>query len=515
MEVHNNLKNSNESGSANIDDQEGYPEMIAAVDLGSNSFHMVVARVDELGNISIIDQMKEMVRLRGGLDAKLNLNEEVGQRALNCLQRFGDRIRHLDASAVRTAGTNTLRTMKASRAFLEKANKALGHRIEIIPGHEEARLVYLGVSHTLSDDEGQQLVIDIGGGSTEFIIGKKFEPLKLESLNIGSVSMTQRFFIDGDLGADKWQTADTALRLEIMPIQKSYHEGNWKFAIGSSGTIKAVRAIIQEFELEKFGITLDAMVTIRDKLIAIGNIENIELPGLKAERAPVFAGGLAILISIFKSLNIKRMTVSDGALREGLLHDMIGRIQHEDVRDRSVQDLMQRFQIDIDHANRIEITALHCFKQVRKDWGIPKKSRRSLRWAACLHEIGMSITHDKYHLQGAHMLKYADIPGFARRRQYLIALLVKTHRKKLEEDAFDSLPEDEQKIARYLSILLRIAVLLHRARIDTDDILPVVEGGVDSLYIKFSKDIGEQALLEADLIQEKVWLNKIGFKLYF
>ena len=209
------------------------------------------------------------------------------------------------------------------------------------------------------------------------------------------------------------------------------------------------------------------------------------------------------------------MTVSDGALREGLLHDMIGRIQHEDVRDRSVQDLMQRFQIDIDHANRIEITALHCFKQVRKDWGIPKKSRRSLRWAACLHEIGMSITNDKYHLQGAHMLKYADIPGFARRRQYLIALLVKTHRKKLEEDAFDSLPEDEQKIARYLSILLRIAVLLHRARIDTDDILPVVEGGVDSLYIKFSKDIGEQALLEADLIQEKVWLNKIGFKLYF
>ncbi len=513
MEVQNNQKDIIKNHIK--DNEEAYPEMIAAVDLGSNSFHMVVARVDPAGNISIIDQLKEMVRLRGGLDAKLNLNDEVAQRALDCLQRFGDRIRHLDATAVRAAGTNTLRTMKGSYAFLKKANKALGHRIEIIPGHEEARLVYLGVSHTLSDDKGKQLVVDIGGGSTEFIIGKKFEPLKLESLNIGSVSMTQRFFVNGDLGADKWQSADTALRLEIMPIQHNYHKGNWKFAIGSSGTIKAVRAIIQEFELEKFGITLNAMIIIRDKLIAMGNIENIELPGLKTERAPVFAGGLAILIAIFESLNIERMTVSDGAVREGLLYDMIGRIQHEDVRDRSVQDLMQRFQVDIEHAHRVEQTALHCFKQVRKDWDIPKKTGRSLRWAACLHELGMSITHDKYHLQGAYMLKYADIPGFARRRQYLISLLVKTHRKKLEEDAFESLPEDEQKIARYLSILLRISVLLHRARIDTKDILPVVEGGLDSLHIKCAKDIGEQALLEADLIQEKIWLNKIGFKLYF
>jgi len=504
MEVQQNQKN-----------VETYPEMIAAVDLGSNSFHMVVARVDSLGNISIIDQLKEMVRLRGGLDSKLNLNDEVAQRALDCLQRFGDRIRHLDATAVRAAGTNTLRTMKGSQSFLKKAQIALGHSIEIIPGHEEARLVYLGVSHTLSDDKDKQLVVDIGGGSTEFIIGKKFEPLKLESLNIGSVSMTQRFFEKGDLSLDKWKTADTALRLEIMPIQREYRQGKWKFAIGSSGTIKAIRAITQEFELEKFGITLAAMYNIRDKLIKMGNIENIELPGLKPERAPVFAGGLAILISIFESLKINSMTVSDGALREGLLYDMIGRIQHEDVRDRSVKDLMQRFQIDSEHAQRVEQTALHCFKQVRKDWKIPKKSSRSLRWAACLHELGMSITHDKHHLQSAHILKYADIPGFARRRQYLIALLVKTHRKKIEPDAFEDLPEEEQKTARYLSILLRISVLLHRARIDTNEVLPTVEGSKDSLHIKCSKDISEQALLEADLIQEKAWLNKIGFKLYF
>lgn len=512
IEQNNEQEVSNQNNNNN---EESTPEMIASVDLGSNSFHMVVARVDQQGNISIIDQIKEMVRLRGGLDENLNLNEEVEKRALDCLQRFGDRIRHLDRSAVRAAGTNTLRTMKDSREFLRKANIALGHRIGIIPGHEEARLVYLGVSHTLSDDEGKQLVIDIGGGSTEFIIGKKFEPLTLESLNIGSVSMTQRFFPDGDLSAGKWRIADTLLRLEIVPIQRYFEAGNWKFAIGSSGSIKATRNIIRELELEKFGITLEAMYNIRDRLIEMGSIDKIELPGLKEDRAPVFAGGLAVLISIFESLKIERMTVSEGALREGLLYDMLGRINHEDVRERSVNDLMKRFQIDVDHAERVKTTALHCFDQVRKDWGIPKKSRLSLIWAASLHELGLSITHDKHHLQGAHILKYADIPGFARRRQHMMALLVKTHRKKLEEDAFESLSEEDQVTARYLCILLRLSVLLHRSRINTIDILPKVEGSTDSLYIKCSKDIGEQALLEADLIQEKEWLNKVGFKLYF
>jgi exopolyphosphatase/guanosine-5'-triphosphate,3'-diphosphate pyrophosphatase len=289
---------------------------------------MVVARVDEHGNFSMIDQIKEMVRLRGGLDANNNMDDVVAQKALDCLQRFGDRIRHLPHEAVRAAGTNTLRTMKGSAAFLRKANKALGHQIEIIPGHEEARLVYLGVSHTLSDDQGKQLVIDIGGGSTEFIIGKKFEPKILESLNIGSVSVTKRFFPDGSLSADKWQSADTALRLEIMPIQRAYSSNNWKRATGSSGSIKATRAIIMELGLSQFGITLKNLYELRDRLIAIGTIDQLELPGLKEERAPVYAGGLAILIAIFESLKIESMTVSDGALREGLLYDMLGRIKH-------------------------------------------------------------------------------------------------------------------------------------------------------------------------------------------
>lgn len=495
-------------------EEQQYPEMIAAVDLGSNSFHLIVARVDEFGNFAMVDQMKEMVRLRGGLDDYNNMDDAVAQGALECLQRFGDRIRHLDTDAVRAAGTNTLRTMKKSASFLRKANKALGHRIEVIPGREEARLVYLGVSHTLSDDKGKQLVIDIGGGSTEFIIGKRFEPRRLESLNFGSVSVTKRFFPNGDLSMANWQTANTVLRLEIMPIQREYSNNNWKQATGSSGTIKATRAIIQELELELFGITLKALYNIRDQMVEMGNIENIELPGLKQDRAPVFAGGLAIIIAIFESLKIEVMTVSDGALREGLLYDMLGRINHEDVRYRSVQDLIQRFNIDVEHAERVKKTALHCFKQARKDWNLIKKRKLTLGWAADLHELGMSITHDKHQLRAGYILEHADIPGFARRRQQWLAVLVMSHRKKLDPEIFERLPEDERQKIIYLSILLRISVLLHRSRID-QDILPVIEVSTDSLHLRRSKDLKDHALIEADLLQEKAWLEKFGFKLYF
>ena len=488
--------------------------MIAAVDLGSNSFHMIVARVDENGNFSMVDQMKEMVRLRGGLDEDNNMDEAVAKNALDCLQRFGDRIRHLDRSAVRAAGTNTLRTMNQSKEFLRQANLALGHRIEIIPGREEARLVYLGVSHTLSDDRGNQLVIDIGGGSTEFIIGEMFEPKSLESLNMGSVSATKRFFADGNLSKKNWNKANTVLRLEIMPIEKQYSSNNWVYAIGSSGTIKATQEIIHAFELDKFKVTLEALYNIRARMIKMETIEQLKLPLINSERLPVYAGGLAILIAVFESLKIDFMTVSEGALREGLLYDLLGRIQHEDVRDRSVRDLMQRFNIDTLHASLVKATALHCFKKVRKTWGLQKKRKRILGWAAELHELGMSITHDKHHLQGAHILEFADIPGFARRRQHWLSMMVLSHRKKLPLELLNELSDDDRSTVLYLIVILRLSVLLHRSRQDIE-ILPKVEGGENHLHIHIDGDISEQALLEADLTQEKQWLSKVDFKLTF
>ena len=496
------------------ENKQKYPEMIAAVDLGSNSFHMIVARVDESGNFAMVDQLKEMVRLRGGLDSKNNMDEAVAQRALDCLQRFGDRIRHLDHNCVRAAGTNTLRTMKKSNAFLRKANKALGHRIEIIPGREEARLVYLGVSHTISDDRGNQLVIDIGGGSTEFIIGERFESKILESLNFGSVSATARIFADGKLTEKNWKKANTALRLEIMPIANEYSADNWEFAIGSSGTIKATQEIIRELALAKFKITLDALYEIRDRMIDMKTVDKIQLAGLNADRAPVYAGGLSVLIAVFEALDIDRMTVSEGALREGLLYDLLGRIQHEDVRDRSVRDLMQRFNIDVEHASMVKETALHCFKSIRKSWGLPKKRKHILGWAADLHELGMSITHDKHHLQGAHILEYADIPGFARRRQHWLSVMVMGHRKKLPVDTLNELTSNQRSTLIYLIVLLRLSVLLHRSR-KHQTLLPKVTGSENSLRLHFEFDLKDHALLEADLIREKQWLEKVDFTLSF
>lgn len=488
--------------------------MIAAVDLGSNSFHMIVARVDENGTFSMVDQMKEMVRLRGGLDENNNMDEQVAQNALDCLRRFGDRIRHLDSRCVRAAGTNTLRTMNKSKSFLRKANEALGHKIGIIPGREEARLVYLGVSHTLSDDKGNQLVIDIGGGSTEFIIGEMFESKVLESLNFGSVSATQRFFGNGKLSRKNWKKANIALRLEIMPIENEYSADNWKFAIGSSGTIKATREIIEALGFDKFKITLESLYKIRGQMIEMETIDKLQLPLKNSERVPVYAGGLAILIAVFEALKIKSMTVSDGALREGLLYDLLGRIQHEDVRDRSVRDLTQRFNIDKTHSNLVKNTALHCFKKLRKSWDLPKKRKHILGWAADLHELGMSITHDKHHLQGSHILEYADIPGFASRRQYWLSLMVMSHRKKLSSEAIQELSDSERPTVIYLIVILRLSVLLHRSR-QSIEIYPVVEGKENHLHLNIDGDINEQALLEADLIQEQQWLSKIDFELSF
>ena len=499
----------------NINTDGDHNDMIAAIDLGSNSFHMIVARMDGQGGFTMLDQMKEMVRLRGGLSKEGHLSKEKQLEALDCLRRFGDRVKHFAPENVRIAGTNTLRSMKDSQDFFTQANEALGHEIEIISGHEEARIVYLGVSHTLSNDFGKQLVIDIGGGSTEFIIGKKFEPIDLESLNIGSVSATQRFFSNNKLSKSNWKKANTALRLEIMPIESAFRTGNWKRAIGSSGTIKATRKIIQELQLEKFGISLYALHQIRDRLIAAKTIDNIDLPGLVTERIPVYAGGLAVLIAVFEALKIKTMTVSDGALREGLLYDLMGRIQHEDVRSRSVEELVQRFNIDNDQAQRVKQTAIHLFTQVRKDWGLPKQSKKLLAWATDLHEIGMSITHSKYHLHGAYILDYVDMSGFSRKEQHWLSVMVQTHRRKLTYDVFDGLPKVEKHIVKRLSILLRLSVLLHRLRLE-QEVLVKALASANYLKLECNREIlATRQLLLADLEREKKWLDKVNIELNF
>ena len=507
-------KNSKDTEQKKVTDTQ-QNDMIAAVDLGSNSFHMIVARMDGKGGFTMLDKIKEMVRLRGGLDQQGHLNNEKAQQALACLTRFGERIKHLPANNVRIAGTNTLRSMKHADDFIAQANQALGHEIAIISGHEEARLVYLGVSHSLSSDQGKQLVIDIGGGSTEFIIGRNFEPSHLESLNLGSVSVTQRFFAHNQLSEKYWKQANTALRLEIMPIESLFHSGHWTRAIGSSGTIKATRKIIGELQLEKFGISLYALHHIRERMIAAKTLDQLQLPGLAADRLPVYAGGLAVLIAVFESLRIKSMIVSDGALREGLLYDLMGRIQHEDVRSRAVDGLQQRFNIDRAQAQRVRKTAYHFFNCVQKDWQLPPNSELLLGWAADLHEIGMSITHSKYHHHGAYILDYVDISGFSRKEQHWLSVIVQTHRRKLNYDSFDGLPEAEKRAVKHLSLLLRLAVLLHRLRLN-QDVLPNLSVTFTSVHLSCNRSLLKQRnLLLADLKRETMWLKKINIELTY
>ncbi|PWQ98805.1 Ppx/GppA phosphatase family protein [Leucothrix arctica] len=489
-------------------------QMLAAVDLGSNSFHMIVSRADENGNLTLIDKEKEMVRLRGGLDKKGELDPIVEERAYQCLQRFSDRLRNIDPKNVRVAGTNTLRNMRQSDAFVSKGSKLLGHPIEIVSGQEEARLVYLGVAHTLSNDHGKQLVIDIGGGSTEFIIGADFHPLKLESLDIGAASSTQRFFKGGDLSKKCWEKASLGIRLEILPIEQAYAKKYWSLATGSSGTIKTTLNVILALELERFGITLKALYSIRDRMIKAGSVDDLNLPSLSDDRKPVYAGGLAVLIAVFEALNITEMTVSDGALREGLLYDMLGRIRHEDVRDRTIEELSQRFNIDKAQAHHVHKTASHLFDQVKKDWSLTSNHRQLLCWAASLHEIGLAITHNKHHFQGAHILKYAFMPGFSKREQAWLATLVKSHRRKVDFSRYQDISEQNQKTIMRLSIMVRLAVLLHRRR-DMNEITPDVAVEGYNVSIKYNKGHENRELLEADLLREKSWLKKIDYHLTY
>ncbi|PID46053.1 MAG: exopolyphosphatase [Proteobacteria bacterium] len=495
-------------------DQGMSGQTLAAVDLGSNSFHMIISRIDASGKPTLIDKEKEMIRLRGGLDEQGNLDPDYEARALACLKRFGDRLRHFESRNVRIAGTNTLRRMQNSDDFIRKGSQLLGHPIEIISGREEARLVYLGVSHSLSCDQRKQLVIDIGGGSTEFIIGRDFIPETLESLDVGAASSTQRFFAMGDLSATAWERADVAIRLEILPIQQAFERGNWSRAIGSSGTIKTTLSILQALGYESFCITLDALYKLRDLMITAGHLTKLSLPGLSEDRQPVYAGGLAVLIAVFESLNIDEMIVSEGALREGLLYDMLGRICHEDVRDRSIEEMMGRFQIDFPHAERVQKTALVLFDQVAEKWSLPKKERALLSWAAQLHEIGLLITHNKHHYQGAYILKYAFMPGFSRREQVWISTLVKTHRRKIRDAQFEDIPEHDRETLIRMSILLRLSVLLHRRR-DSRDLSPKLQVEDHRIQLISEKGLAERELLEADLKREQAWLEKVNYDLCY
>ncbi|MEN9501455.1 MAG: exopolyphosphatase [Pseudomonadota bacterium] len=490
---------------------------LATIDLGSNSFHMIVVQVDAKGHVTVLDRLREPVRLGNGLDAKGQLTKPAQERALACLERFGDRVRDFPSENVAAVGTNTLRQTKNASEFLQLAEAALGHPIAIISGREEARLIYLGVAHSLAQDQrGKRFVMDIGGGSTELIIGQGFEPLHLESLRMGCVS-SQRFFPDGQLSKSCWEKALTAAHLELAPIKAGYRAIGWESATGASGSIRAVEKVIQQTGLAPYGITLEHMETVRGLMIEAGHVDKLRLPGLSDDRKPVFAGGLAILIATFEALKIRRMSVSDGALREGLVYDRLDRYQHEDQREKTVRNLQQRFQVNLEQAAVVRKTAHKLFNRCRDDWKLPDYLETLLCWAADLHELGLAIAHSGYHKHGAYLLEHADLPGFSAEEQRWLSVLVRTHRQKLSPKLFDVLDVRHRQAALYVSVILRLAVLLHRSHNENAPRIERMKLSKNRIEIRFAEAnlVDKRPLLLADLEREQAFLATIEMELGF
>jgi len=490
------------------------PDVLAAVDLGSNSFHMVVARYDH-GQLVIVDRLREPVRLAAGLDEQGRLNRDSVARAIACLERFGQRLRDMRAEGVRVVGTNTLRKARRKGAFLDRAREALGHPIEIISGIEEARLIYLGVAHTTPAEGGHRLVADIGGGSTELIIGEGLAAKRLESLYMGCVGLSAEHFPDGGITEKRMKRARVAAQLEFEPIVSRFRRSEWDSAFGTAGTIRAVSDVLLAHGSPGGVIDRNGVEWLLQECLRAGSADKLRLPGLAAERQEVFPGGLAIVVEMFDMLGIDSMRVADGALREGLLYDLLGRLTDEDARARSVRAMEGRFHVDVGQAERVEATALGFLRQVREEWQLDEPlAELTLRWSARLHEIGLDISHSHYHHHGAYLLQNADMPGFPREEQQLLAALVGAHRRKLSLEKLEDLLPPWHLKAEFLIVLLRLAVLLHRGRGPRS--LPEIGLKVKgrAIDISFPKGwLGDHPLTAVDLEQEIEYLRIAGFRL--
>ncbi|MFQ2546513.1 exopolyphosphatase [Aeromonas caviae] len=489
--------------------------LYAAVDLGSNSFHMVIARLTE-GRMQIIDRIKERVRLAEGMDEQRRMSPEAMARGLDCLALFAERLTNIKPDQIRIAGTYTLRRASNARDFVREAAKVLNHPIEIISGQEEARLIYQGVAHT-QHIEGQVLVVDIGGGSTELIIGEGFEHKALTSRKMGCVSFTQSFFGNGKLGEKAFNAAVLEAQHQLAPIINQYRKLDWQSCLGSSGSIRTVRDVLQGEEWTDGAITLAGLERLKEEMLKHKRVDQLKLAGLTEERQGVFAAAVAILLGLFTSLPIERMEYSDGALREGLLYEFEERLQHHDIRERTALALSTHYRIDKRQATRVESSVLSLFDALSGPWEMPEEPYRAiLGWAARLHEIGLAINYSGIHKHSAYILQNTDLPGFNQDDQALLAALVRFHRKGLKLSELPALPNhDEQTVLRCIRIL-RLAVAAHHRR--QDNLLPEwnVQAAGDQLVVTLPLDwCDENKLLMQNLEKEHRYCHEQGWPLLF
>ena len=484
-------------------------ETFAALDLGSNSFHLLVA-LERGGAIQVLDRHREMTRLAAGLETNGYLSQSCIDLALACLRRISQRIRHLPHHNVRIVGTNALRQAANRDAFISQAESILGHNIDVISGKEEARLIYAAVCQAIEHRTERRLVIDIGGGSTEFIAGNSPFPDLLESIHIGAISMTERWFAGGNLTMDRMANAVQDVQRELEVIEHQFLEYGWDFAIGTSGSILAVQNAIRQFSRDV--INESTLRELIRRLIAFGHIDKIDPAWCSNRRAQSLPGGVAVLCGTFKSLSLDQLEISTDALREGLLHELVGRAHHHlDLRERSVGRLLPRFHIDENHADLVAETALEIFDRL-----FPKldddleDDRNLLRWAAVLHEIGMNISHISYHKHGAYLLEHLDLPGFTLTEQSQLAWLVLSHRRRLPVETH--MPHGKSLI--HLSVILRLAVMFRRNR--SNDVIPPIKLARDGTHYTLAVDrkwLNAHPLTRMDLDEEMQYLGATSIQL--
>lgn len=492
------------------------PQEFAAVDLGSNSFHMVIARVVN-GALQVLSRLKQRVYLADGLDSQNRLSEEAMERGLNCLTLFAERLQGFSPQNVSIVGTHALRQAVNVEEFLRRAADIIPYPIEIISGHEEARLIFMGVEHT-QPEKGRKLVIDIGGGSTELVIGEDFEPMLIESRRMGCVSFAQQFFPNGEISENNFKRARLAAAQKLETLAWEYRIYGWEYALGASGTIKATHEILLEMGKKDGLITPGRLEMLREQILQFKSFKSLSLPGLTEDRQSVLVPGLAILCGIFDALSIKELRLSDGALREGVLYEMEGRFRHQDIRIRTAQSLASHYNIDREQASRVLETTELLYEQ----WAeqnvnqVNPQLKALLNWASMLHEVGLGINQSGMHRHSAYILQNTNLPGFNQEQQLLLSLIVRFHRKAIKLEELPRLNLFKKKQYLPMIQLLRLATLLNNQRQATTTPETLRLSTDDNHWtLIFPRDFfAQNNLVQLDLEREQeFWQDVTGWKL--
>ena len=445
-----------------------WPGQLAAIDMGSNSFRLEIGQLID-GRYRRLDYLKETVRLGAGLDTNGLLTDEAAQRGMTCLARFAQRLKGFDAAQVRAVATQTLREARNRDEFLARAQTTLGFPIEVISGREEARLIYAGVAR-LQPSEVPRLVVDIGGRSTEMIIGQGRKPLRAESFQVGSVSLSLKYFSSGRFTETAFRQAQIAAGAELEEALEPFAATHWREALGSSGTVGAVSQLLAASGITDGTITPEGLRWLMEQCLRAGRIDKLVLPGLKEDRRAVIAGGISILYTLATHFGISELLPARGALRQGVLFDLderraaTGLAQDgHDVRDASVREMQRRFMVDVQQAERVTQVAQRLYASVQPNATV--EARRELLWACALHEIGMMISHHDHHRHSAYVLAHADAAGFSQSQLRRVGDLVLGQRGGLRKIEASLVHED----FRWQVLCLRLGVIKCHARGDVSD----------------------------------------------